>query len=94
MTIFGRVVRWLRGRPVWAGNRYDPRDKELARRRDGGGTQLRRYLNLGRYNICTLSAILLGVATQLFVDGILGFRPRLSTGIVPLLGYYVSSISV
>jgi len=27
MTIFGRVVRWLRGRPVWAGNRYDPGDK-------------------------------------------------------------------
>ena len=26
MTIFGRVVRWLRGRPVWAGNRYDPGD--------------------------------------------------------------------
>jgi hypothetical protein len=26
MTIFGRVVRWLRGRLVWAGNRYDPRD--------------------------------------------------------------------
>jgi len=27
MAIFGRVVRWLRGRPVWAGNRYDPEDK-------------------------------------------------------------------
>jgi len=27
MTIFGRVVRWLRGRPVWAGIRYDPGDK-------------------------------------------------------------------
>jgi len=27
MTIFGRVVRWLRGRPVWAGNRYDPGDR-------------------------------------------------------------------
>jgi hypothetical protein len=26
MTIFGRVVRWLRGRPIWAGNRYDPGD--------------------------------------------------------------------
>ena len=26
MTIFGRVVKWLRGRPVWAGNRYDPGD--------------------------------------------------------------------
>ena len=32
MTIFGRVVRWLRGRPVWAGNRYDPGDtKTLSR---------------------------------------------------------------
>ena len=30
MTIFGRVVRWLRGRPVWAGNRYDPGDKSKA----------------------------------------------------------------
>jgi len=29
MTIFGRVVRWLRGRPVWAGNRYDPGDTVL-----------------------------------------------------------------
>jgi len=29
MTIFGRVVRWLRGRPVWAGNRYDPGDSEI-----------------------------------------------------------------
>jgi hypothetical protein len=28
MTIFGRVVRWLRGRPVWAGNRYDPGDRD------------------------------------------------------------------
>jgi len=26
MIIFGRVVRWLRGRPVWAGNCYDPGD--------------------------------------------------------------------
>jgi hypothetical protein len=26
MTIVGRVVRWLRGWPVWAGNRYDPGD--------------------------------------------------------------------
>jgi len=26
MTIFGHVVRWLRGRPVWAGNCYNPRD--------------------------------------------------------------------
>jgi len=23
MTTVGRVVRWLRRRPVWAGNRYD-----------------------------------------------------------------------
>jgi len=29
MTIFGRVVRWLRGRPVWAGNRYDPGDSAV-----------------------------------------------------------------
>jgi hypothetical protein len=29
MTIFGCVVRWLRGLPVWAGNRYDPGDKAL-----------------------------------------------------------------
>jgi hypothetical protein len=28
MSIFGRVVRWLRGRPVWAGNRYDPGDTD------------------------------------------------------------------
>ena len=27
MTIFGRVVRWLRRRPRLAGNRYDPGDK-------------------------------------------------------------------
>jgi hypothetical protein len=26
MTILGRVVKWLRGRSVWAGNRYDPGD--------------------------------------------------------------------
>jgi hypothetical protein len=26
MTIFGRVVRLLGGRPVWAANRYDPGD--------------------------------------------------------------------
>jgi len=26
MTIFGRVVRWMRGRPLWAGNRYNPGD--------------------------------------------------------------------
>jgi hypothetical protein len=26
MTIFGRVARWLRGLPVWAGNRFDPGD--------------------------------------------------------------------
>jgi len=26
MTIFGCVVRWLRGRPVWAGNLHDPGD--------------------------------------------------------------------
>ena len=63
--------------------------EELVGRGDGGGTQLRRYLNLSRYNIYTLSGILLGVATQLFVDGILGFRPRSSTGIVSLLGYFV-----
>jgi len=24
MTIFGRVVRWLRGWRVWSANRYDP----------------------------------------------------------------------
>jgi len=32
MTIFGRVVRWLRGRPVWAGNRYDPGDSHTPAR--------------------------------------------------------------
>ena len=38
MTIFGRVVRWLRGRPVWAGNRYDPGDRLwTARNRDNPG---------------------------------------------------------
>jgi len=25
MTIFERVARWLRGRPIWAGNRLRPR---------------------------------------------------------------------
>jgi hypothetical protein len=32
ITIFGRVVRWLRGRPVRAGNRYDPGDTLPAER--------------------------------------------------------------
>jgi len=31
MTISGRVVRWLRGQPVWAGNRYDPGDTAESR---------------------------------------------------------------
>ena len=29
MMIFGCVVRWLRGQPIWAGNRYDPGDNFL-----------------------------------------------------------------
>jgi hypothetical protein len=37
--------------------------EELVGRGHGGGTQLRRYLDLGRYNIRTLSVILFGVAT-------------------------------
>jgi hypothetical protein len=41
MTIFGRVVRWLRGRPVWAGNRYDPGDRigDTKSTQGGGGHQ-------------------------------------------------------
>jgi len=28
MTIFGPVVRWLRGQPIWAEHRDDPGDCE------------------------------------------------------------------
>jgi len=41
MTIFGCVVRWLRGRPVWAGNRYDPEDMVVTRREQSGVEELR-----------------------------------------------------
>ena len=36
MTIFGGVVRWLRGRPVRAGNRYDPGDNTITSERIHG----------------------------------------------------------
>jgi len=50
MTVFGCVVRWLRGRPVWAGNRYDPGDSGGCRApavAPGGGAAGQRFVREG-----------------------------------------------
>jgi hypothetical protein len=49
MSIFGRVVRWLCGRPVWAGNRYDPGDT---------GTYQYTVARLGRTTLLTLALLI------------------------------------